>query len=58
MILYNNNYEYDNYVNILDCMITVILLMYCFHTVPFHIMPHARYCGMLLYGLVNFPNKV
>ena len=32
MILYNNNnYEYDNYVNILDCMITVIMLMYCFH---------------------------
>ena len=25
MILYNNdNYEYDNYVNILDCMITVL----------------------------------
>ena len=32
MILYdNNNYEYDNDVNILDCMITVILLMYWFH---------------------------
>ena len=27
MILYNNNYyEYDNYVNILDCKLTVILL--------------------------------
>ena len=37
MILYNNNnYEllYDNYVNILDCKITVILLMYCFHNTP------------------------
>ena len=31
MILYNNNnYENDNYVNILDCMITVILLMYVY----------------------------